>query len=63
MGTNSYSQHPIDPNNQKDASSDYAQAQGYQSNVGYNGREMRRFASKLRSTRPKPQINKSQGFK
>jgi len=63
MGTHSYPQLVFDPNNQKDAASDYAKAQGYQSNVGYNGREIRRFSGRIKAVRPKPQERKPQGFK
>ena len=68
MGTHSNSQLVFDPNNQKDASSDYAKAKGYQSNVGYNAREIRRFSMRTHARQPnhwglKAVKRKPQGFK
>ena len=63
MGTHSYPELVFEPHNQKDAASDFAKAQGYQSNVGYNAREIRRWAGRLKAVKPKPQEHKPQGFK
>ena len=50
-------------NNQKDAASPYATTLGYRSDVGFNGREMRRFAVRGKSAKAKSQQRKPQGFK
>jgi hypothetical protein len=53
----------FDEHNQKDAASPYATTLGYRSDVGFNGREIRRWLVRGKSAKAKSQQRKPQGFK
>ena len=65
MGTHSNSQLNYEQlqHGCKNASVDYAKSLDYYHTVGYNGREIRRWAGRLKAVKPKPHEDKPQGFK